>query len=618
MCGINGYIGNASRSREIIQRMNERIAHRGPDHQSVFINDKVALGHVRLSIIDLSEGAHQPMHDPSGRYTIIFNGEIYNYAELKEEMKDVSFRTNSDTEVLLHLFIREKEDCLHKLRGMFAFAVWDEQEQSLFMARDRFGKKPIYYHHAADHFLFSSELRSVLHSGLIKKEIELQNLREFIRYQTVHAPRTLVKDVFMLKAGHYAWFKNGTFTDVQYYHLPVKPTVQQVTKNEASEHVKELFASSIKDRLVADVEVGAFLSGGIDSSATVAMMSQVAHRSISTFTVTFDESEYSEARYAEQVAKKYHTNHHEIKLKPEEMLHLLPEALQAMDHPGGDGPNTYVVSKKTREQGIKVVLTGLGGDELFAGYPVFQHALALQRRKMLLQSPAFVKRSVAWFLGLKDKSVGTEKIREMLRAPGALWPNFYAVSRSLFPSPFLHDLILHDDRKNPIWDLANDTWHHADDHHGLLSWISHNEISTYMQSVLLRDTDVMTMAHGLEARAPFLDHRLVEYVLSLPDAVKVPVTPKALFTEAMGDLLPPEIVHRPKMGFTLPWDVWMKTELRTFCESRMQSLAERGWFDRTLLLGLWERFLKGDQTVNWARVWIFIVLEDWSQRNLDA
>ncbi|MFI5204761.1 MAG: asparagine synthetase B family protein, partial [Flavobacteriales bacterium] len=441
------------------------------------------------------------------------------------------------------------------------------------------------------------------------------SLREFIRYQTVHTPNTIIENVFMLQPGHFARFNKGSFVQAEYWKIPDNHNNQVVSRSEAKIKIRELFENSIHDRLVADVEVGAFLSGGIDSSAVTGMMAQVAKKSISTFTVSFDETEYSEARYAEMVAKKFNTNHREIVLRPEEMLHELPLALNAMDHPGGDGPNTYVVSKATRQKGIKVVLTGLGGDELFAGYPVFKNALALQQKKILSYSPSIVKKGVSVMLGMKGRSIANEKIREVLRLPGPIWPNFYSVSRSMFPSAFVNDLVLNKNIHNPVWEYASHVHRNHFHKDAIISYISRCEIRTYMQNVLLRDTDQMTMAHALEARAPFLDHRLVEYVLSLADREKIPVTPKALFVESMGDLLPSDIVNRPKMGFTFPWESWMRNELKTFCEDRINRLTQRDLFNSLLLKGLWERFLKGDTTITWARVWIFVVLEDWLERN---
>lgn len=617
MCGINGYCGfnDKQKATAVIRQMNTALQHRGPDALQHTVTNDVALGHARLSIIDLSSFANQPMPDASGRYTIIFNGEIYNYQELKKELGHQALVTQSDTEILLYLFIKQGPDCLDKLRGMFALAIWDNEKKELFLARDRFGKKPLYYYQDGNTFLFSSEIRSLLSSGLVPKKMNQNVIREFIRYQTVHTPNTIIENVFMLKPGHFARVTTGSFIQTTYWKIPENDIEKSVSRKEATTEIRSLFENSIRDRMVADVEVGAFLSGGIDSSAVTAMMAQVSRKSISTFTVSFDETEYSEARYAEMVAKKYNTNHNEIVLRPEEMLHELPHSLQAMDHPGGDGPNTYIVSKATRKKGIKVVLTGLGGDELFAGYPVFKNALALKRKKVLAHAPSFIKKGISSLISLKGKTIANEKIREVLRLPGPVWPNFYSVSRSMFPSAYVDKLVLNKNVNNPVWEHASYVYRSSFHANSVISYISRCELNTYLQNVLLRDTDQMTMAHALEARAPFLDHRLVEYVLSLPDNEKIPVTPKALFVDAMGDLLPREIVDRPKMGFTFPWEKWMRHELKSFCEERLQNLSKRDLFNTKLLNELWEKFMKQDPSVNWARIWIFVVLEDWLERN---
>ena len=600
--------------------MSTCMAHRGPDHQGIFADELVALGHRRLSIIDLSETANQPMFSYDGRWVLVFNGEIYNYAEVKSNIeKEFSgrfiFKTNSDSEVLLNAYAAYGEKCLELFNGMFAFAIYDKQNKDLFIARDRLGKKPLYFYHDSHQFVFASEIRSLIAAGIFKPELDKNSLTDLIRYQTVHAPATILKNVRMLMPGNFLRFKNGELTETKYWELQQPGSLPGKPVDVIHEEIKDLLQSSVAYRMVADVPVGAFLSGGIDSSAVVALMSRNSKNSVNTFTVTFDEGEFSEAKYAELVSKKYNTNHHEIKLTPADFLHDLPSALKAMDHPSGDGPNTYVVSRVTRETGIKVALSGLGGDELFAGYAVFKNALRLKKRNALLKSPRALRSTMGSLLQALKPGIPSEKISELLKAEKADLKTFYKISRQIYSDAAIRR-IFHPS-VNTSYNAVENILHqlHEPKNGYLLSYISYAEISTYMQNVLLRDTDQMTMAHALEVRVPFLDYRLVEYALSLPDDLKIPLTPKKLLTDTLGDIIPPEIIHRPKMGFTFPWAHWLRNEYRSFAEERINSLAARSYFNGEEIKSLWKKFMNNNPQVTWARVWIFVVLEEWLRNN---
>lgn len=627
MCGINGIYGlkDAAAAKRKVEAMNTCMRHRGPDDEGVYANEKIALGHRRLSIIDLSAAGHQPMQSFDGRYRIIYNGELYNFKELKFELQRIVvgsgqqaylFQTNTDTEVIIAAYARWGADCVKRFNGMFAFAIWDDHTKELFIARDRLGIKPLYYLYTQGVFAFSSEIRSLLAADLIPKKLDEKGLVDYLRYQTVHAPNTIVKGVKMLMPGQHLRIKNESPVVKTYWSLTNNISEESKGKSygEVCKDVNQLLTKSVERRLIADVPFGAFLSGGIDSSAIVGLMSKVSAEKIKTFSVTFDESEFSESKYAQLIAKKFNTDHHEIKLSPVDFLEELPYALKAMDHPGGDGPNTYIVSKATKKGGITMALSGLGGDELFAGYDVFKRSLELNKKEWLNLFPKFV-RSIAGNLLLKAKpGVASEKIAELISQNKINFNSFYPLSRQVLMDEQIAFILNRQSLpQNSVLKILVES--ELSELSRQISKVSIAEISTYMQNVLLRDTDQMSMAHALEVRVPFIDYTLVEYVLGVPDKYKSVASPKKLLVDALGDLLPPEIVHRPKMGFTFPWKGWMKNELRSFCEQKIISLSKRKMFNETGLLKLWRSFLADDPRITWSRIWYLVVLENWLSEN---
>jgi len=569
--------------------MNAAIAHRGPNDEGSFIDSGIALGHRRLSIIDLSKNGHQPMFSADGRFVLTYNGELYNFKELRLELQRAKvgdtgstaypFRTQSDTEVVIAAYQRWGTDCLKYFNGMYALAIWDKQKEELFIARDRLGIKPLYYWQGDGKIAFASEIRALLKSNLIPKKLDKKAVCYYATFGTVHAPATIIEGVNMLLPGHYMLIKKNELQNPVVQHkywslqgIPVQSPVksyEQICKD-----IKDLFFASVERRLVADVPFGAFLSGGIDSSLVVAVMSQIMREKVRTFSVTFDESEFSEASYSAQIAKQYNTQHHEIKISPRECLLKLPEALSKMDHPSGDAINTYIVSEATKNAGITMALSGLGGDELFAGYPLFKRLYKLEKLKWVSGFP-FVSLPFKVLSAVKP-SQASNKLLEMAELPDWRLENTYPLTRKTLTKREIEKLLnqsqtpkkaLNSDTQSPFRGLGPDM--------GILSKISVAELSNYLPDVLLRDTDQMSMAHALEVRVPFIDYTLVEYVIGLPDEVKYPHTPKKLLTDSMKGLLPENIINRKKMGFTFPWNSWMRNDLKAFCEERIERLSER-------------------------------------------
>ena len=531
-------------------------------------------------------------------------------------MSEITFKTNSDTEVILAAYAKWGENCLKHFNGMFAFAIYDQSNQELFIARDRLGIKPLYYSQMNEQLLFSSEIRALLASGMIPKKMDLNSLEDYLLYQTVHAPATIIENVKMLMPGHFMKINNGSVIVKCWWKPVIKKNDHEVDYSTVCKDVRQLLRDAVERRLVADVPFGAFLSGGIDSSVIVGLMSEVASSPVNTFSVTFDDSEFSESINANQIAKKFKTIHHEIKLKPEDFLNELPNALDAMDHPSGDGPNTFVVAKATKMAGITMALSGLGGDELFCGYDIFKRSLELQNKKWLNSVPRPIRKVAGNFIRKKSSDVAGEKKAAILELKKINFESFYPISRQVLLNQQFKKIQNSKFKiQNFVFEIVSVIEKEFSDDNYLMSRVSIAEISTYMQNVLLRDTDQMSMASALEVRVPFLDYKLVEYVLNLPDDMKFPITPKKLLVDAVSDLLPSEIVNRPKMGFTFPWKNWMKNELKEFCETRLNSLGKRKPFDANGIKELWNSFLNDDPKVTWSRIWPLVVLSHWIEKN---
>lgn len=617
MCGITGIYGMSSeKSASTIRLMNNAISHRGPDDEGYYVDEQVALGHRRLAIIDLSPAGHQPMHSNDGNLEIAFNGEIYNFQEVKKLLSGYAFKSGSDTEVILAAYQQWGKDCLQHFNGMFAFAIWDKAKQELFIARDRLGIKPVYYFRQDKTLLFSSEIRSLLQSGIVPRKINSKVIYEYFTYQTIHAPETFINNVFMLMPGHYMTVNASGINIERYWHIVENTDFSSSGKSyqEVCADINKLFFDAVNRRLISDVPFGAFLSGGIDSSAVVGAMSRIHSQPVKTFTIAFDESDFSEAKFAKLIADKFKTDHHEFLLKPEDFLNQLPEAMNALDHPSGDGPNSYIVSKITRQAGVTMALSGLGGDELFAGYPVFKRTELLQQKSWLWKLPLPLRQLLGKLITTLKQDTASIKQQQLLLSPDASLQYSFPVSRQVSNAKQLASFI--EEKFNGI-DAVQEIVRELNKHKALplFSQVSAAEISSYMQNVLLRDTDQMSMAVALEVRVPFLDYKLVEYVMGISDAYKNPVFPKKLLVESLGDLLPDEVVHRKKMGFVFPWQRWLKSELKEFCDKHIHSLAEKGFVHKDGLLNRWNRFLNGAQDVRWLDMWLCVVLEHWLEKN---
>ncbi len=611
MCGISAIIHpiETHRIRETLDCMNNSMHHRGPDADGIYINEKIGLGHRRLSIIDPENSANQPMLSRNKKWVIAFNGEIYNYVELKaNELQGVYFQTESDTEVILELFQKYGIECLSKLRGMFAFVLHNIETAETYVVRDRYGMKPLYYSMQKNGCFIASELRALLASDFIPRKLNRTALEEYIETQTVCAPNTLIENVQLLEAGHYLHFNKKETTKHCYYRLLDDTSYELSDKTNTQELLRSTLRESVAQHMRADVPFGAFLSGGIDSSLLVGLMSEIRTEKINTFQISFEEEAFDERKYAQLVAKKFGTDHHEINLSANEFLKDIPSAIASIDFPSGDGPNTYAVSKAAKKAGITVAISGLGGDELFAGYPVFQYMQNIEK-SFILKLSYPLRKSASVALNAISSSRSLRKKAEMLGLQKANLASAFPLVRNVWKAGELIP------RTTKHFEIENNFNFIFEKNAPLLNRVSAAEIESYMQHVLLRDSDQMSMAHSLEIRVPFLDHTVVELATHLSTNLKNPTSAKKFLTETFADLLPHEVVNRKKMGFTLPWSVWMKNELRDFTEEGFNELYKQDVINEEVLRKAWSKFVLGSEEKSFISFWHLSVLGHWMKNN---
>jgi asparagine synthase (glutamine-hydrolysing) len=618
MCGIAGilHFDSTNCSSEHLTKMANAIAHRGPNAEGFFLEGPLGLAHRRLSVIDLSTAANQPFITTIGNQVNVFNGEVYNFRELHSLLPGFNFKTSGDTEVVAELFASLGTSSLEHFKGMFAFAQWDKTTSTLYLVRDRMGVKPLYYYADDSKLVFSSELRSILASGLVSKELDSQAIYDYLRYQSVQEPATLIKGIRQLSPGHCIKVHQGILT-IQPYWSITQSTEQYDYSSEAiiKKQVREKLEAAVRRRLVSDVSIGAFLSGGIDSSAVVGLMASQLKTPVSTFNISFAEEDFDESIHAERVSRRFNTLHHRIVLPPSTLLEELEHALDAMDSPTGDGINTYVVSQAVKKEGLTVALSGVGGDELFAGYPFFWNYLKWNRFKNMWPLMRPFGRLAAKYLSKNHPHLYNAS-SQLLNARDTSVASFYPITRGILSSNQL-DMLTHlsgtdETLVNKVWNQEHFT------EFPVLSQISMADLTNYTTNTLLKDTDQMSMAVALEVREPFFDHSLVEYVLGVPDQYKMGHSPKSLLVSSLSDLLPKEIVHRKKQGFTFPWSIWMRNELKLFCEEKLKKISNRSFINGPKLMDYWKEFLQGNSGIRWMELWLFVVLEYWLEKNVDG
>jgi asparagine synthase (glutamine-hydrolysing) len=632
MCGIAGFLDKSGEvGPEVLAAASRAIAHRGPDDagtQIIAMHNgvgRVGLANRRLAILDLSPAGHQPMSDPATGNWIAYNGEIFNFREVREklESRGAQFSSQTDTEVVLKAYAAFGENCLDHFRGMFAFAIWDNAEQRLFIARDRLGKKPLYYCEQNGCLLFASEVRAILATDLVPRRINPEAVQDFLCFGSVYDPNTLIEGVKALLPGRCLTWKAGEI-DIKKYWDPLGFALGTQTaaqpdhikdESEVVGRLQDLLTQAINLRMVSDVPVGVFLSGGIDSSVLVAALSN-KQDNINTFSIVFKEGDYSEAKFSALVARRFSTIHHEITLTGEEFLTSIPEAIAAMDQPSVDGFNTFTISRAVARAGLKVALSGQGGDELFAGYNTFRTVPRMERLQRLERFlPSRLRSVVASSFPGRENSDRNRKLAALVEGNGFM-VHPYFLSRMVFV-PRQQELLMNNGNIQALRSSMAAKIGRAASLDSV-NRVSYLELTNYMANTLLRDADCMSMANGLELRLPLLDHLLVEYVLSIPGAMKLDShMPKHLLVKAMQGLLPQEIVHRPKQGFTFPFEHWMRGHLKASVESVLSRVDDGPLgrlLNRSAVLGVWQSFLEGK--TSWSRPWSLYVLNRWCTNNV--
>jgi asparagine synthase (glutamine-hydrolysing) len=600
MCGIAGILTvnqYQDALETIIRRMQTALRHRGPDDSGIYISSEkhVALAHTRLAILDLSQAGHQPMSTADGRYWITFNGEIYNFQQLRRYFlsQGEQFHSQTDTEVILKLYQKMGSHCVEHLRGMFAFAIWDDFEKTCFLARDPLGIKPLYYWQSGSTLVFASELRAILASGLPVVNMSIEGLYGYLMNGSVPEPYTLIEGVHCLAAGHWLHWQFADVTKKQYWQIDFTPKI--ISPKEAKEKVREALVDSIQHHFVSDVPVGIFLSGGIDSTTILALAKKTQNEQLRTYSVAFEEQEWNEGEIAKQIAKEFGAEHTEYKVTASSAKYLLPKFLEAIDQPTVDGFNTFCVSQIAHQSGTKVVLSGLGGDELFAGYHSFKKIPQMVAWGKQMQAIPFLASGVGLGLSHWGTSSKMKRLGDFLQqtpTSAAAYGSFRGIFSHTEACAITHQYI-----SSPLAPLFKRDWGNylSNCQRQTLTLedeVSFLELSCYMRNQLLRDSDVMSMIWGLELRVPLVDRALLEAVASIPSHIRLALG-KKLLIEAVPEL-PNWVINRPKRGFSFPFEQWISGEWHDYFNhvKLPNNISLKPWYRRWSLAILkywWER-----------------------------
>jgi len=636
MCGICGKITLDSNSRldeALIRGMCGTLAHRGPDDEGVWIRDcfvptssglamtYVGLGHRRLSVIDVSSAGHQPMGNEDGSIWLAMNGEVYNFPELRKdlEQKGHIFKSHTDTEVILHLYEEKGIDCLGDLRGPFAFAIWDEKRQRLFIARDRMGKKPVYYMYRNQTLIFASEIKAILQDPEVSVEVNRGAVTDYLSYGYVPTPLSMFKGIMKLPPAHFMIYEKGNIKIERYWELDFSKKIK-LSEPECCSRIMELAEEAVRIRMISDVPLGAFLSGGIDSSAVVYMMSKLSSRPIKTFSIGFEDREYSELKFARKIADRFGTEHKEYMVKPD-AIEVLPKLVWHYNEPYADSSAlpSYYVAKMTRQE-VTVALNGDGGDECFGGYERFMAARFAEYLKII---PAPFLRAIAGrlpeSLGLKDFRTRLKRFLLMASKPYRErhynWVSIFRDSEKedLFSDAFKREI---KDRDSFAYlDNAFDRCRSKD----VVDKVMSADIMTNLLDDLLVKMDIATMANSLEGRSPFLDHKVMEFSASIPSNIKIKgVRLKYILKKALKNKLPDEILGRGKMGFGVPLDSWFRGGLKDYSRGILLSdkCVKREYFRKEALKNILDDHCDG-RANNGARIWSLLFLELWHRMFID-
>ncbi len=639
MCGISGKItyDGAKVTEDQIARMCRALDHRGPDDKGVYLNQisdpkgrpiHIGLGHTRLSIIDLSKAGHQPMCNEDGTVWIVFNGEIYNFKPKRADLKRKGhqFRSDSDTEVILHLYEEEGIGAARHLNGMFAFAIWDEKIPRLWLCRDRLGIKPLVYSWNGRKLVFASEIKSLLQLPEIGRQMNRQALELYLAFNYVPAPYTLFQDINKLEPGYSLVVEDGSIQLKRYWDLRGQTAASRIPAKDQfisyKNALQEALSEAVRSHMIADVPLGAFLSGGIDSSIVVAVMAKHAGQPIKTFSIGFtDDALYDETRYSREVAKMYQTDHHEFKISERDMLDVLPSVLASFDEPFADSSAipTYLVSLYTRRH-VKAALSGDGGDELFAGYRSY---LGEFWHPWYMMIPKMIRRKIEKIIQGMPDSRDTRwmdyirRAKKFLNAAGLDYPKRLLALKEVIPGHLRSMLFIDSQNGSQAKQstIAQEWVNLLIDRHqnDRINTMLYTDLADSLPGDMLNKVDWMSMQHGLEVRVPFLDHRVVELAFEIPGDFKIKgFTTKYILKEAFRHVLPKSLMNRPKSGFELPLSRWLKTDLKFLIADYLSKkrIESQGIFDCNTIERMKKDFLQNRTDTAWM-LWNLIVFEYW-------
>jgi len=620
MCGICGKFFFEKDKRvdpQLIKIMADSMYHRGPDDEGTYISGNVGLGHRRLSIIDLNRGK-QPISNEDGTVWIVFNGEIYNYQDLRETLiqRDHKFKTDTDTEVIVHAYEEFGEDCVKRLRGMFAFAIWDDRNQALLIARDRVGIKPLYYYLSAGQLVFASEMRAILQDSSVDREVNLPIIDRFLTYFYIPGDETLLKSIRKLRPGHCLTVRKGKADIKQYWDLSFTSGNKAHTFNESKEELLGLLKETVRLHMISDVPVGFLLSGGVDSTALLNLSLNETNKDLSTFTIGFDGEDFADERvYARLAAEKFGTKHYEMTIKAQDFVEFLPAYVWHMEEPVCEPPAIalYYVSKLASDH-VKVLISGEGGDEAFAGYQNYRNLVWLERLKKLAGP---FKRPVNDFLNGLEGVASLGRLEKYVQLISVPFDQYYygrtsspfTFFNSMFKEFYSPDFIRFIDKNRSIEPTRRCLEHNNSNDY--LSRMLYTDTKTWLPDDLLLKADKITMANSVELRVPLLDHVVLEFAADIPSHFKVSgMTTKHLLKAAFRDLIPDEIIKREKTGFPVPYARWFNNELYSYAREILldRETLGRGYFEEK---GINSLLQNGTPAIRSKEIFSLIVLELW-------
>ena len=618
MSAINGIYNHKSfvDVENKVKLMNSLNRHSGSDFSNTYLDSTVCLGHNGLSIIDLDSKPNQPFISYDENIILSFDGVIYNLLELKKELSSsYKFKTQIDTEVIIAAYQKWGIEMVHKFNGMFSFALWNKTKEELFLCRDRFGIKPLYYLEHNQSLLFSSSIKAIKSFYENELTVKEDDLLDFIQYGTVHQPNTILSNIKSVPRASFLVIGNQETKIFEYWNLFENSNPNKLPK-EPLKKIKKLLLESVEKRLVSDTPHGIFLSGDISSIILVATASKVSNEEINTFSFFLKEKGSVERKFSRLVVEKYKTNHFELELNSDDILHQIEEPFKFMDHPSIERISTFFTSKLAHEKGFKMVLSTVGADELFAGSSVFKQVLDLENKKWLYSFPPQFRNVFGKLLQRKNQSLKSQKFAEILNLKLFELPYYYPVLRKIFTNNSINELTDFKNISSKDYSLnlglKETLSKNRESNFSLISKASALEIETYLQNILLRGSEQMGMANSLEIRFPFLDYKLVEYVLSLPDGLK---HSNKLLVDSTKGWIPEDVIKKNKIDFVLPLEKWMKNELSSFCEESISNLEYYPHFNMSKVNLLWMNFLKGNPNVNWIQIWSLVVLGKWTISN---